>query len=117
MGNSYLAPPFYTWYNFTMKSKIAKVIIVPTKILEDRRIKIKVTDLGWIPLEDRTNKSIECYLLTSIECAINPDDIFCDWCEYHENGEYWGAHVKLNKRSKRTALVCYKKDYESVLEV
>lgn len=100
-----------------MKSRIAKVIIVPTKVLEDRRIKIKVTGIGWLPLEDRRDKTIACEIITSIECAINPDDIFCNWCEYHENGEYWGVHVEVKRGSKKTALVCYKKDYESVLEV
>ena len=95
-----------------MKSRIAKVIIVPTKLLEDRRIKIKVKGLGWVPLEDRENEITTCLIITSIEAAINPDDIFCNWCEYYEKGQYWGAEVKVSRSSKRTVLLCYRENHK-----
>ena len=92
-----------------MKSKIARVLIVPTEILTDRRIKCKCSTVGWIPVDSYQSKERMSEILSCIEAVINPDLAFVHYLQYYEKGKGWEAEVTYNVGVKLTPIICYKK--------
>ena len=96
-----------------MRSKIDKVVFIPTNALEDRCLKCVIKD-GWIYLPRGGNNNSRLYvteILLRTEAVINPNDVLYGFVEYWEHHGGWKIEVnEINKASKLTPLICYKKD-------
>ena len=95
-----------------MRSKIDKVVFISTEALEDRCLKCVIKD-KWIYLP-RGNDNSRLYIteiLLRTEAVINPNDVLYGFVEYWEHHGGWKIEVnEINKASKLTPLICYKKN-------
>lgn len=96
-----------------MKSKIDKIVFISTEALKDRCLKCVIKD-KWIYLPRYDSNNSRLYItevLLRTEAVINPEDILYGFVEYWEHHGGWKIKVgEINKASKITPLICYKKN-------
>ena len=96
-----------------MRSKIDKVVFIPTDMLGDMSLKCIIGN-RWLYLPKDTNSISKLYMIEIIlrtKAVVNPNDVFYGFVEYWEGESGWKVEVnKINKASKLTSLICYKKD-------
>ena len=93
-----------------MKSKIDKVVIVPTRVFEDRTIKCQVEGRWYGGLNADSDKGSRARRMAKIRATINPDNIFVDECEYYDETGGWTVPIEVRHESKYSAIYCYSRN-------
>lgn len=98
-----------------MKSKIKDVVIIPTDLLLDRKLKYLVRGFGWYDSLERTDRAATALLTLNVEAVLDPDYAFHGEVRY-VTSEYIGrAQIELRlmhgySRVNLVPLIFYKKD-------
>ena len=102
-----------------MKSKIKDVVIIPTDLLLDRKLKYLVRGYGWRGSLESIDKAITAVYAVNIKAVLDPDYAFHGKVKY-VTSEYIGrAQIELKlihgySRVRLVPLIIYKKDcYEN----
>ena len=97
-----------------MRSMIDKVVIVPTRVFEDRTIKCQVEGHWYGGLNaDSDNikyKGSRARRMAKIRATINPDNIFVDECEYYDEMGGWAVPIEVRHESRYNAIYCYSRN-------
>jgi hypothetical protein len=98
-----------------MKSKISKVVIIPSGLLCDRKLKYLIRGAGWIDSLDFQMRELSARMFCRIEAVINPDDVFQGEVGYAE-GDFYGtakipSFITLNELPNLIPLILHEKRF------
>ena len=65
-----------------MKSRIERVLIIPTDLLMDRKLKYFIKGEGWRNEVETINRRVTANNILNVEAVINPDYIHIGTVEY-----------------------------------
>jgi hypothetical protein len=98
-----------------MKSNIRDVVIIPTGLLLDRKLKYFVRGFGWYDSLERTDRAATALLTLNVEAVLDPNYAFHGEVRYITSKYAGKAQVGLRlthgfSRVKLAPLILYKKD-------
>ena len=98
-----------------MKSNIRDVVIIPTELLLDRKLKYLVKGLGWYDSLKRTDGAETAFLTLNVEAVLDPDYVLHGEVRYFTSKYAGKAQVRSGlihgySRVNLVPLILYKKD-------
>ena len=77
-----------------MKSRIEKVLIIPTDLLMNRKLKYFIKGEGWRDEVETINKRVTANNFLNVEAVINPDYIHIGIVEYLDKEFVYTTELK-----------------------
>ena len=98
-----------------MKSNIRDVVIIPTELLLDGKLKYLVRGFGWYDSLERTDRAATALLTLNVEAVLDPDYVFHGEVRYITSKYEGKVQVALRlihgySRVNLVPLILYKKD-------